>query len=68
MNKTQRQDEQVACEHDYDYLYPEYSRIDGPGLNYYEQKDIFFCRKCLERKEVLARTANERGKPNWYKG
>jgi hypothetical protein len=56
------------CQHDYDFLYSNYSMMEGPGLNYYEQKDTFFCRKCLAYETKLARTANERGRPSWYQG
>lgn len=55
------------CEHDYEYLYPEYSVVEGDYGDLYIQEDVFYCRKCLDRKTVLARQV-KRERPYWFKG
>lgn len=60
--------ESNRCEHDYVFLESTFSTLDGPGLNYYEQTDRFFCRKCLEYADKIARSENDKYKPSWYKG
>jgi hypothetical protein len=57
----------VQCGHDYAFLYSDYEMTEGPGLSNYRQYDTFYCKKCLEYKTKLARTADERGRPSWYK-
>lgn len=56
------------CEHQYEFLYSDYEKIEGPGLNHYKQTNTFYCAKCLEHATKIARTADERYKPEWYKG
>lgn len=56
------------CNHDYEFLRSEFESSDGAYRDHYEQKDVFFCRKCLNYEVKLIRSETSRGKPTWFKG
>ncbi|KEQ22866.1 hypothetical protein ET33_21200 [Paenibacillus tyrfis] len=60
--------EAKKCNHDFVFLYSDFSREAGTYNDSYEQRDTFFCRYCLEYKTVIARQENSRTRPPWYRG
>ncbi len=56
------------CEHEYEFLYSSFDSSEGSHSDHYEQKDTFFCRKCLAYETKLVRSETSRGRPKWYKG
>lgn len=56
------------CEHKWIFQESAYRREPSSGYNdLYERIDTYFCEKCLETKEIVAKHEYSRGKPYWYK-
>lgn len=58
----------IECIHDYEFLRSEFVSSDGSYREHYEQKDVFFCRKCLKYEVKLVHSETSRGRPSWFKG
>jgi hypothetical protein len=53
------------CEHKWIFQESHYSKEWGSYQNEYKKMDIYYCEKCLERKEIL-RSEYSRGEPLWW--
>ncbi|NFI05962.1 beta-glucosidase [Clostridium botulinum] len=55
------------CEHKWIFQESYYKHEFGNFNDLYERIDTYFCEKCLEQKEIVAKHEYRRGKPYWYK-
>lgn len=58
----------VQCNHKWvfqDSIY--YCQYSCYGNSEYKRIDTYYCEKCLEQKEILAKCECSREKPYWYK-
>ena len=56
------------CEHKWIFQESAYKHELSSGYSdLYERIDNYFCEKCLDQKEIIAKHEYSRGKPYWYK-
>lgn len=58
------------CEHKWVFQDSAYSfeyRRGSSGQDHYKRIDTYFCEKCLETKEIVAKDEYSRGRPYWWK-
>ena len=54
------------CEHKWVYQCTDYKYDRGGYGNQYTKIDTYYCEKCLERKEIIAKDEYSREIPYWY--
>jgi len=55
----------IKCVHEWVYQETHYSCDNRGGQSTYGKLDIYYCSKCLEKKEIL-RKESSRDKPLWW--
>jgi hypothetical protein len=63
--KKEAMETMTDCEHKFVFLRSTKSREYAGYQTIFERRDIFFCERCLEQKEVR-RCDSSRGTPAWY--
>lgn len=54
------------CEHKWNFQGSDYKRTNGTYNDTFTKIDIYYCEKCLERKEIIAKHESSRYEPYWY--
>ena len=55
------------CEHKWIFRESSYDSRGGAYKDVYKRIDTYYCEKCLEQKEIIAKNEDARCKPYWYK-
>lgn len=56
------------CEHKWVYQCTDYKCDRGGYASQYTKIDTYYCERCLEQKEIIAKDVSSREKPYWYQG
>ena len=55
------------CEHKWVFQESSYKHSFGNCNDVFERIDTYYCEKCLEQKEIIAKQESARSSPYWYK-
>ena len=56
----------MECKHEWVYQQSYYTKKEGTYANSYSKNDIFYCKFCLEQKEI-SKHQDSRDRPEWFK-